>query len=189
MFAYNAAPWSHSINKRKRRSHLNWTKQRAREEMASWSIEEVEVRIAWTWQEVLERYESLQGKQRSINDDSGGRNHDTSTRGGHTGWLAEPGFRPEPTPRTFFKENVTIQAPCYVVIRTVSSEHSQPGALGDSSPHFSCENEHPARMSCAGSALLVSSTPPRSRISCAGSTHRVASEPSQPTAFCASAPH
>jgi hypothetical protein len=64
MYAYNAAPWSNpSQNERDRRSHLNWTKQRAREEMASWSIEEVEERIAWTSKDVLERYESLPGKQ------------------------------------------------------------------------------------------------------------------------------
>jgi hypothetical protein len=64
MYAYHAAPWSTpSIDERDRRSHLNWTKQRAWEEMASWSTEEVEERIAWTWEEVLERYESLPEKQ------------------------------------------------------------------------------------------------------------------------------
>ena len=64
VYAYHAAPWcTPSIDERDRRSHLNWTKQRAWEEMASWSLEEVKKRISWTLEEVLARHKSLPGKQ------------------------------------------------------------------------------------------------------------------------------
>ena len=71
----------------------------------------------------------------------------------------------------------------------VSSAHSQPGVLGASSPHLPCEREHTARTGCAGSALRVSSPPPRSRISCAGSKQSVSSAPTQPSTSCARSRH
>jgi hypothetical protein len=41
--------------------------------------------------------------------------------GGHTGRVAESGFRPEPTPRAYRGERVTGQAPCYPVLLTMPS--------------------------------------------------------------------
>jgi hypothetical protein len=119
------------IVKHNRRSHHNWTKQHAWEEMASWSLEEVEERISWIWEEVLARHESLLGKQaeaaRVQRRQRGSRPRRKPERQppkyclkGHTGWLAEPGIKPEPTPRTHRGESVTRQAPCFAVIRTVS---------------------------------------------------------------------
>ncbi|XP_042185009.1 uncharacterized protein LOC121847512 [Oncorhynchus tshawytscha] len=40
--------------------------------------------------------------------------------GGHTGSVAESGWRPEPTPRAYCKKRSTGQAPCYAVKRKVS---------------------------------------------------------------------
>jgi hypothetical protein len=59
----HAARWSEyassSYDERDRISHHTRTKQRAQEGMASWSLEEIEERISWTWEEVLARHERL----------------------------------------------------------------------------------------------------------------------------------
>ena len=46
-----------------REQHLEWRKQRAREVMASWSLEVLEARIDWTWEQLLDHCDSLPGKQ------------------------------------------------------------------------------------------------------------------------------
>ena len=52
------------ITKRRDRiSHHNGTKQRAREEMASWSLEEIRKTISWTWEEIMAGDKSLPWKQ------------------------------------------------------------------------------------------------------------------------------
>ena len=46
MYAYNAAPWSHSYNERDRRTHHKRTKQRGKEEQRFME--------KWTWEEILD---------------------------------------------------------------------------------------------------------------------------------------
>jgi hypothetical protein len=110
-----------------------WTKQRGQEEQTSWTWEDIlDGKGSWTWEEVMagkdrlpwEQTESAREHQRRLRGSQPRCKHERQPQkflgGRHTGWLAEPGFRPEPTPHTRFKERVTIQAPCYAVIRTVS---------------------------------------------------------------------
>ena len=90
--------------------------------------------------------------------------------GGHTRCGTKPGSRPELTPRAYYKQRITGQAPCYAVKRTVSPVRAHsPVRYRAVPPKVSCECGHPARAYGACSACLVAGTPFRSRVSGAGS--------------------
>ena len=60
------------------------------------------------------------GDTRSYGNEASTRGSSKNVWGGHTGSLAESGFRPEPTPHAYSRERGTGQAPCYALARVHS---------------------------------------------------------------------
>ena len=100
-----------------------------------------------------------------------GKGSATGTRGsppknwrGNTRCGAKPGSRPALTPRAYYKQRVTGQAPCYAVKRTVSPVRALSPVRNRVAPR---ECGHPARAYGACSACLVAGTQFWASVSCA----------------------
>jgi hypothetical protein len=127
----HAAFWSDPSNSRDRITHHQRTKQRGTEQQEKWTWEDIlDGEGPWSqageYRRPKEEIKAAKKERRYYEAryaprDKAERQPQNNFVGGHTGSLAESGWRPEPTPRAYRGERVTGQAPYYAVMRTVSS--------------------------------------------------------------------